>query len=158
MIIGYAYVVGDIIHEGHLLHLKNCKALCDKLIVGVLTDEACMEKKPAPAVPFSKRIQVVSGLACVDAAVTQATYSPVGNVLNIRPNILFENPEHDLDDIRIDLAHPPTGEEFEGRIITMPYYPETSSTKIKEAIRDVHGRGETHATRQHHKAHDRRGD
>ena len=30
----YAYVVGDIIHVGHLIHLENAKALGDKLVVG----------------------------------------------------------------------------------------------------------------------------
>ena len=45
MILVYAYVCGDILHEGHLLQLENAKAMGDKLIVGVLTDEAIMEKK-----------------------------------------------------------------------------------------------------------------
>lgn len=57
--IGYAYVVADIFHIGHLRHLLNCKAMCDILIVGVLTDEATMEIKPRPIIPFEERIQVV---------------------------------------------------------------------------------------------------
>ena len=52
MKIVYAYVCGDILHEGHLLFLENAKALGDKLIVGVLTDEAVMEKKARPALSF----------------------------------------------------------------------------------------------------------
>ena len=44
MIVVYAYVCGDILHEVHLLQLENAKALGDKLIVGVLTDKAVMEK------------------------------------------------------------------------------------------------------------------
>jgi len=124
MIIGYAYVVGDIIHEGHLLHLENCKALCDRLIVGVLTDEAVMEMKPPPIIPFEQRVQLIKGLQCVDAAVTQDKYSPLINVLELRPDILFESTSHDKEDFP----------GFRGRVVCMPYYPSESSTRIKERI------------------------
>jgi len=124
MIIGYAYVVGDILHEGHLLHLRNCKGLCDRLIVGVLTDEATMEKKPRPAKAFRERIATVSALEFVDAAVPQHEYSPTVNISEIGPDILFECQQHEEYGI------------FDGRVIAMPYYPGVSSTQIKERIRD----------------------
>ena len=127
MIIGYAYVVGDIIHEGHLLHLENCKALCDKLIVGVLTDKAVMEMKAAPAIPFEERIQIIKSLGCVDAAVTQDKYSPLINVLELRPDILFESTSHEKEELP----------GFRGRVIYLPYYPSESSTSIKERIKDA---------------------
>ncbi len=128
MIVGYAYVVGDLLHVGHLLHLQNCKNLCDRLIVGVLTDEAAMEKKPRPIVSFDDRIRLVSQLKPVDAAIPQMTYSPLTNLLEIRPDILFECQHHE------QRKYP----EFDGRIMSMPYYPGRSSTAIKEKIK-AHG-------------------
>lgn len=125
MIIGYAYVVGDILHYGHILHLKNCKSMCDKLIVGVLTDEAVMEKKPRPAIAFAERTQLVAELKCVDAAVAQETYSPCDNVEAIRPDVLFESTSHER----------PYWNHY-GKTIVMPYYPEQSSTSIKERVRN----------------------
>lgn len=126
MLIGYAYVVGDILHVGHLLHLRNCKALCDRLIVGVLTDEAAMEKKPQPAMSFPERLQLVAAMRWVDAAAPQETYSPLSNILDIQPDILFECANHEIKQYS----------QFKGRIIAMPYYPMQSSTKIKKKIRD----------------------
>jgi glycerol-3-phosphate cytidylyltransferase len=126
VIVGYAYVVGDLLHVGHLLHLQNCKRLCDYLIVGVLTDEAAMEKKPRPTVPFDDRIRIVSQLKPVDAAVPQVTYSPITNLLEIRPDVLFENQGHEER----------TFQQFNGRVMAMPYYPGRSSTEIKERIRN----------------------
>lgn len=122
--IGYAYVVGDIVHFGHILHLKNCKSLCDNLIVGVLTDKATMEKKPKPIIPFKERLEIVGELKCVDAVVAQETYLPDRNVENIKPDILFES-----------TSHKTPSENPWGRTITMPYFPAQSSTKIKKLIR-----------------------
>lgn len=129
MIVGYAYVVGDLLHIGHLLHLQNCRQLCDCLIVGVLTDEAAMEKKPRPAVPFDDRIRLISNLKPVNAAVPQATYSPLTNLLEIKPDILFENQGHEERDFP----------QFKGRIMAMPYYPGRSSSAIKQRIRRQDG-------------------
>ena len=125
MIVGYAYIVGDLLHIGHLLHLQNCKLLCDRLVVGVLTDEAAMEKKSCPTVSFDDRIRLVSQLKPVDAAVSQASYSPLTNLLEIKPDILCECQNHEERD------YP----EFEGRVMSMPYYPGRSSTDIKEKIK-----------------------
>ena len=123
MIIGYAYVVGDILHEGHLLHLRNCKGLCDRLIVGVLTDEATMEKKPRPSKSFEERIAIIASLSMVDAAVPQHQYNPTVNINEIKPDILFECQQHEEYG------------QFDGRVMAMPYYPGVSSTIIKERIR-----------------------
>ena len=123
MEIGYAYVVADLFHVGHLLHLENCKRMCDILIVGVLTDQATMEKKSKPIMSFEDRLLVVSALRCVTAAVTQETYSPLNNVLDIRPDILFESSSHEN----------PCKNPY-GRTVEMPYYPIQTSTKIKQKI------------------------
>jgi glycerol-3-phosphate cytidylyltransferase len=125
MTIGYAYVVADIFHVGHLRHLLNCKSVCDILIVGVLTDEATMEKKPRPIIPFEERIQIVSALECVDVVVAQETYSPKDNVNSIKPDYLFESASHEDPHIN---AH--------GETLVMPYYPAQSTTMIKERVRN----------------------
>lgn len=51
MKIVYSYYVLDIVHKGHLEMMKNAKAIVGadgKLIVGILTDEAVMEKNQNP--------------------------------------------------------------------------------------------------------------
>lgn len=129
----YAYVVADLLHMGHVLALENAKNFGDKLIVGVLTDQATMEKKPKPIVSFSERMRLVQALKCVDIVVPQETYSPIPNIKKIKPDIVMESESHsekDLEEIK-NLV-----ESFGGRVIVMPYYPEQSSSKIKENILD----------------------
>ena len=94
MKIVYSYYVLDIVHKGHLLMMKNAKAIAGedaKLIVGILTDEAVMKKKPKPIIPFEERIELASAIKYVDVAVAQETYSPLPNVMKIKPDILMES-------------------------------------------------------------------
>jgi len=128
----YAYVVGDILHYGHLRHLLNAKALGDRLIVGVLTDEAVMEKKTRPIVPFLERLALISALECVDLAVTQNTYAPHDNIKNIGADILVESTSHNEKLLAYGKS---LMKSLGGRMVVLPYYQEQSSTKIKEEIR-----------------------
>ena len=132
-IIVYAYVCGDIIHEGHLLQLENGKALGDKLIVGVLTDNAVMEKKPRPLLCFRERLRLIQSLKCVDCAMPQDDYSPLNNLIAIQPDIHMESASHIGHKYLEDLK-----KVFKGRIIMTPYYPEQSSTEIKNKIKQHH--------------------
>ena len=48
MNIVYSYFVLDIVHRGHILMLKNSKAIAwpdGRLIIGIVSDEAVLEKK-----------------------------------------------------------------------------------------------------------------
>lgn len=130
-IVIYAYVVGDILHKGHLLHLKNAKALGDILIVGVLTDEAVMEKKDRPVLDFAERLELVGSLKMVDVAIPQGTYSPVQNVWKVRPDILVESGSHEEGLVASGIE---CMKKIGGKVITLPYYPEQSSTAIKNRI------------------------
>jgi len=134
MIIVYCYVCGDILHKGHIEHLKNAKALGDKLIVGVLTDMAIMEKKSRPAMGFDERFDLMRALKWVDVAVAQNTYSPLDNVMVLRPDILVETTDH---------KEQPANEFMQsigGRVLAMPYYPDYSSTKVKDKIKEEGGK------------------
>jgi len=132
MKIVYAYICGDILHEGHLLQLENAKALGDKLIVGVLTDKAVMEKKMKPVMCFRERLRLVQSLKCVDCAVPQDDYSPINNLKAIQPDVHMESISH--------LGNPYLKElrkVFKGRVVMTPYYPEQSSTAIKNKIKEL---------------------
>ena len=139
-VVGYAYVVGDLIHKGHRLHLKNCKALCDYLIVGVLSEKAVLEKKPAPIQSLADRIEAIGDLKYVDCAVCQDQYSPLENCKALRPQILFESSSH---------AEMPANNYMKSigsQIVVMPYYAGESSTNIKEKIRNENHKSNTNGT------------
>ena len=131
----YSYYVLDIVHRVHLLMMKNAKAIAGKdgkLIVGILTDEAVMEKKEKPILPFEERIELASAIKYVDVAVAQETYSPLPNVKRIKPDILMESASHDEDAIEEAREYM---ESINGKVVVLPYFPSQSSTDIKNDIK-----------------------
>jgi phosphoenolpyruvate phosphomutase len=136
MRIVYSYYVLDIVHKGHLLMMKNAKAIAGddgKLIVGILTDEAVMEKKERPTLPFEERIELAGAIKYVDIAVAQETYSPLPNVMRIKPDILMESASH--DEAAIEKARE-VMESINGKVVVLPYFPSQSSTDIKDKIKE----------------------
>ncbi len=132
----YSYYVLDIVHKGHLLMMKNAKSIAGKdgkLIVGILTDEAVMEKKPRPTLTFEERIELASAIKYVDVAVAQETYSPLPNVKKIRPDVLMESTSHSEE--AIEEARE-VMESINGKVIVLPYLPSQSTTHIKNSIKE----------------------
>lgn len=72
--VGYTTGVFDLFHIGHLNILKNAKARCDFLIVGVSTDELVLSYKfKTPVIPFHERLEIVKAVRYVDKVVPQVT-------------------------------------------------------------------------------------
>ena len=135
MNIVYAYFVLDIVHRGHLMMLKNSKAIAGpegRLIVGIVSDEAVLEKKgKVPVLDFSERLELANSIQYVDLVVGQKNYTPYENVKNIAPNILMESESH--DEVQINKGRE-LMKELGGRVIVMPYFQNQSSTLIKSKI------------------------
>ena len=138
MIIGYTTGVFDLFHIGHVNILRNSKALCDRLIVGVSVDELVAYKNKQAVIPFSERIEVVRACSYVDAAIPQRSIEKVEQVKKIAATRLFvgddwyENSrwkamEQDLSTIGCD-------------VIYFPYSLGTSSTLINETLQKLRGK------------------
>ena len=59
----------DPIHSGHIKYFKDAKALGDKLIVGLNSDEWLARKKGQPFMPYSERYSIVDELKIVDEVI-----------------------------------------------------------------------------------------
>jgi glycerol-3-phosphate cytidylyltransferase len=57
----------DVFHVGHLRILERARALGDRLVVGVSTDELNVRKKGRPPVfTQGERVDIIAALRCVD--------------------------------------------------------------------------------------------
>ena len=141
-LVGYAFVVGDLFHIGHLRFLQKCKEHCDFLIVGVYNDELTTSYKREPVIPFKERIAIFRALKCVDLAV-RIEPKDTPNGLDVTPilrklvargyNIkrLFHGDDWKDVDGRKYL------EKLGGNLILIPYYQGQSTTAIMKRIKNL---------------------
>ena len=137
MVIGYTTGVFDLFHIGHLTLLKNAKALCDKLIVGVTVDELVLYKGKHAMIPFSDRAEIVRSIKYVDAVVPQYDMDKLAACKKLGATVLFVG-----DDWYGTEKWKQYEEEFnqEGiKIVSFPYTKGISSTKITEALKATRG-------------------
>lgn len=135
MTIGYTTGVFDLFHIGHLNMLKNAKALCDKLIVGVTTDELVSYKHKKAVIPFDERIEIVRSIKFVDAVVPQETMDKFVMWEKLKFDVMFVGDDwYGTEKWRM------YDEQFQKvgvKIIYFPYYKGTSSTLINETLLEL---------------------
>ncbi|PJL44900.1 adenylyltransferase/cytidyltransferase family protein [Stenotrophomonas maltophilia] len=68
------YGTFDLFHVGHLNLLRRMRALGDRLIVGVSTDEFNERKGKKTVVPFKDRLAIVESIKYVDAAIAESDW------------------------------------------------------------------------------------
>ena len=71
MVVVYTFMVGDLFHVNHVRFLELAKTYGDKLIVGVLSDEAVESYKRTPIFPLEDRLIIIAAQKCVDTVVVQ---------------------------------------------------------------------------------------
>lgn len=136
MIIGYTTGVFDLFHIGHLKILKNAKGMCDKLIVGITTDELLLDyKKKKPIIPFNDRCEIVSSIKYVDIVIPQETMNKFEAWERLGFDIMFVGDDWykttKWNEIQTKFK------EVNVRIVYFPYTKRISSTKI---VNELSGR------------------
>lgn len=137
LVIGYTSGVYDLFHIGHLNLLKNAKGMCDKLVVGVTTDDLVLYKGKRAVIPFEDRLEIVRSIKYVDAVIPQENMDKVTMCKKLKANILFvgddwyatekwERYEEELRNINV-------------RIVYFPYTQGISSTIIGKALKHLRG-------------------
>lgn len=69
------YGTFDLLHIGHLNLLENLAKLCDRLVVGVSTDEFNAVKGKKCIVPYEDRARLVQSLKVVDLVISESDWS-----------------------------------------------------------------------------------
>ncbi len=132
MIIGYTSGVYDLFHIGHLNMLRNAKSMCDKLIVGVTTDELVRYKFKKSVIPFKERIEIIRAISYVDTAIPQSEIDKFKIWKKLKYNILFVG--DDWYDNKKWKNYETNLKKKKVKIIYFPYTKETSSTLINSTL------------------------
>jgi len=135
MIIGYTAGVFDLFHIGHLNLLRNARGLCDKLIVGVSTDELVSYKFKRAVIPFHERMEIVRSVRYVDAAIPQRDLDKLEMWNKLKFDVMF---------VGDDWYQTDNWQDYEAqlkavgvKIVYFPYTQTTSSSLINEVLQNL---------------------
>ena len=86
----------DILHDGHLQHLREARAMGDYLVVA-LTEDAFVNKGPGRSINhWPERADLLRELRCVDEVIT--TRSACEAIRAVRPTIFVKGIDYSLGD------------------------------------------------------------
>lgn len=123
----------DLLHAGHVSHLRRAKELGDLLVVGVNSDASVRRLKGTdrPLIPLPERLRVLAALSCVDAVVGFEGDSPVDLLTTLRPEVYVKGDDYTPD----TLPEWPLVVSLGGRVELLENVPERSTTNLIERIR-----------------------
>jgi glycerol-3-phosphate cytidylyltransferase len=134
-VVGYTSGVYDLFHVGHLNLLKNAKGLCDKLIVGVTSDELVEYKNKQAVIPHHERMEIVRKIKFVDTAIPQYDMDKFKMWERLKFDVMF---------VGDDWFQTPKWEAIEARlkevgvkIIYFPYTKGVSSTLVNDTLASI---------------------
>lgn len=118
----------DVFHVGHLRILERARALGDRLVVGVSTDELNIRKKGRPPVfTQGERVDIIAALRCVDEIFLEES-------LELKRQYLLQ---HSADVLAMGNDWAGKFDEFGDicRVIYLERTPAISTTAVIEKIR-----------------------
>lgn len=132
-VVGYTTGVYDMFHIGHLNLLRQARERCDRLIVGVTTDELSESRKgKTPIIPFIERRAIIESIRYVDEVVPQEHMDKFAAWRALQFDVMF---------VGDDWRGTPSWVSFEQELATvgarveyLPYTMHTSSTMLRTKL------------------------
>lgn len=125
----------DILHPGHIDYLTKAKALGNKLIIGLNSDDSISRLK-GPARPINNdfyRKTMLSALSCVDLVVIFGEDTPLDLIKYFKPNTLVKGGDYDISGI----VGAKEVLENGGNVEIIPFLEGFSSTKVITKIQNL---------------------
>ena len=139
MIVGFTAGAFDMFHIGHLNLIKNAKARCDYLIVGVNTDELIFSYKNKKAVvPLNERLEIVRALKYVDEVEVVDTLDKVEMWKRRKFDVVFIGDDWKGSE-RWKATEEALGKICVGgvKVVYLPYTKGTTSTLLREKLSEL---------------------
>lgn len=99
--VGFTNGCFDLLHPGHLSLLRQARAACDRLIVGLNTDASVRRLKgdSRPVQSEAARAQVLAALAMVDGVVLFGEDTPYDLITTLRPDVLVKGADYTVETV-----------------------------------------------------------
>jgi len=124
----------DLLHAGHAHYLNECKKLGDVLVVGINDDSSIRRLKgeKRPILPLEARAYLLASLRAVDLVVPFKEDTPIKLIEIVKPDVLVKGGDWSPERIvGADFVR-----SYGGRVVTVPFEFDLSTTKIVETIKE----------------------
>jgi D-beta-D-heptose 7-phosphate kinase/D-beta-D-heptose 1-phosphate adenosyltransferase len=99
--VGFTNGCFDILHKGHVAYLTQARTWCDRLIVGLNSDESvrALKGEGRPVNDLESRALVLAGLGCVDLVAPFEESTPIKLIEAARPDVLIKGSDYSEDQV-----------------------------------------------------------
>jgi len=125
----------DLLHAGHARTLSAARSLGDCLIVCLNSDASVRRLKgdQRPIISEQDRAELLRSLECVDGVLVFDEDTPEAALDRLRPDIWVKGGDYTVD----QLPEAALVRSWGGQIMTVPYHPARSTTRLAEALAKV---------------------
>lgn len=123
----------DILHLGHIDYLEHARALGNKLVVGLNSDDSVRRLKGEgrPINPEHARARILAALSFVDLVVVFSEDTPLELIRELLPDILVKGKDYEISNIvGADVVI-----EHGGKVLTIDLVDGYSTTNIVQKIK-----------------------
>ena len=101
LVVGFTNGVFDLLHPGHLSLIRQARAACDRLIIGMNSDASVKRLKgeTRPIQNETSRSAVLASLADVDNVVIFGEDTPLDLIKAIRPSLLVKGSDYTVETV-----------------------------------------------------------
>lgn len=124
--VGFTNGCFDLLHPGHISLLRQAKASCDRLVVGLNSDASVARLKgPArPVQPETARAVVLASLEDVDRVVIFGEDTPLELIETLRPDVLVKGADYRVEEV----VGAPEVQAYGGEVVLANLEPGHSTT------------------------------
>jgi len=99
--IGFTNGCFDLLHPGHVSLLSQARGGCDRLVVGLNSDESVrrLKGKGRPVQPEAARAVVLASLQSVDMVVVFAEDTPIELIKAVKPDLLVKGADYTVETV-----------------------------------------------------------
>ena len=130
--VGFTNGCFDLVHPGHIAVLRQAKAACDKLIVGLNSDTSTKRLKgnDRPIQEENARAAILAALEYVDLVVVFEEDTPTVQIDALRPEVYVKGSDYDIDQI----PEAKLVENYGGKIVLAEFADGYSTTETIQKI------------------------
>ncbi|WP_048755711.1 D-glycero-beta-D-manno-heptose 1-phosphate adenylyltransferase, partial [Afipia felis] len=135
--IGFTNGCFDILHPGHVRVLTQARATCDRLVVGLNSDDSVRRLKgeSRPVQAELARAEVLAALEAVDLVVIFEEDTPLELIRQVKPSVLVKGGDYTREQV--------VGHEFVtahgGEVVLIDILPGHSTTSLVNRARSNQG-------------------